>query len=122
MGFVSNAAETALIGVADSNQPAAVLTLDQLQGRTPIVWTITALVAVLSLAIQRTGLVWRWLGVVGLVTAAIFLLGSVFSVVGRTPEGSSSLLGVGLFIVWMLLLSAGLRRAARDSNPQPPDP
>jgi predicted anti-sigma-YlaC factor YlaD len=27
MGFVSNAAETALIGVADSNQPAAVLTL-----------------------------------------------------------------------------------------------
>jgi hypothetical protein len=109
MGFVSNAAETALIGVADSNQPAAVLTLDQLQGRTPIVWTITALV-------------WRWLGVVGLVTAAIFLLGSVFSVVGRTPEGSSSLLGVGLFSVWMLLLSAGLWRAARDSNPQPPDP
>jgi hypothetical protein len=56
MGFVSNAAETALLGVADSNQPAAVLALDQLQGRTPVVWTITALVAVLSLAIQRTGL------------------------------------------------------------------
>ena len=41
MGFVSNAAETALIGVADSNQPAAVLALDQLQvaplssGRSP---------------------------------------------------------------------------------------
>jgi hypothetical protein len=87
MGFVSNAADTALIGVADSNQPAAVLTLDQLQGRTPIVWTITALVAVVSLAIQRTGLVWRWLGVAGLVAAAIFLLGSVFSVVGRTPRG-----------------------------------
>jgi hypothetical protein len=34
MGFVSNAAETALVGVADSNQPAAVLALDQLQGRT----------------------------------------------------------------------------------------
>jgi hypothetical protein len=65
MGFVSNAAETALIGVADSNQPAAVLALDQLQGRTPIVWTITALVTVVSLAIQRTGLVWRWLGVAG---------------------------------------------------------
>jgi hypothetical protein len=63
MGFVSTAAETALIGVADSNQPAAVLALDQLQGRTPVVWTITALVAVLSLAIQRTSLVWRWLGV-----------------------------------------------------------
>jgi hypothetical protein len=66
MGFVSNAAETALIGMADSNQPAAVLALDQLQGRTPIVWTITALITVVSLATQRTGLVRRWLGVAGL--------------------------------------------------------
>ena len=119
-GLVSNAAETALVGAADSNQPAAVLALDQLQGRTPIVWTITALVAVLSLAIQRTGLVGRWLGVVGLVAAAIFLLGSVFSVLGRTPEGSSSLLGVGLFIVWMLLLSAGMWRGAAGSTPPRP--
>jgi len=93
MGFVSTAAETALIGVADSNQPTAVLILDQLQGRTPIVWTITALVTVLSLTIQRTGLGWRWLGTVGLVAAAIFLLGSIFSVLGRSPEGSSSMLG-----------------------------
>jgi hypothetical protein len=62
MGFVSNAAETALIWVADSNQPGAVLALDQLQGHTPVVWTITALVAALSLAIRRTGLVGRWLG------------------------------------------------------------
>jgi hypothetical protein len=119
MGFVSNAAETALIGVADSNQPAAVLALDQLQGRTPVVWTITALVAVLSLAIQRTGLVGRWLGVVGLVAAAIFLLGSIFSVLGRSPEGNSSLLGVGLFIGWMLLLSAGLWRTAANSTSSP---
>jgi hypothetical protein len=120
MGFVSNAAETALIGVVDSNQPAAVLALDQLQGRTPVVWTITALVAALSLAIHRTGLVWRWLGVVGLVTAAVFLLGSVFSVLGRSPEGRSSLVGVGLFIVWMLALSAGLWRAASSSTTPPP--
>jgi hypothetical protein len=120
MGFVSNAAETALIGVADSNQPAAVLALDQLQGRTPIVWTITALVAVVSLAIQRTGLVWRWLGVAGLAAAAIFLLGSVFSVLGRTPEGSSSLVGVGVFIVWMLVLSVGLwRRPAGSARSRP---
>jgi hypothetical protein len=112
MGFVSNAAETALIGVADSNQPAAVLALNQLQGRTPIVWTITALVAVLSLAIHRTSLGWRWLGVVGLIAAAIFLLGSVFGVLGQTPEGTSSVIGVGLFIVWMLVLSAGLWRSA----------
>ena len=120
MGFVSNAAETALVGVADSNQPAAVLALNQLQGRTPVVWTITALVAALSLAIQRTGLVWRWLGVLGLVAAVIFLLGSVFSVLGRTSEGSSSLLGVGLFIVWMLVLSAGLWRSAASSTaPRP---
>jgi hypothetical protein len=93
MGFVSNAAETALIWVADSNQPAAVLTLDQLQARTPIVWTITALVAALSLAMHRTSLVWRWLGVSGLIAAAVFLLGSIFSVLGRTPEGSPHLSG-----------------------------
>lgn len=120
MGLVSNAAETALIGVADSNQPAAVLTLDQLQGRTPVVWTITALVAALSLAIQRTGLVERWLGTAGMVAAAVFLLGSLFSVVGRTAEGSSSLLGVALFIVWMLALSTGLwRRASTSTAPRP---
>ena len=120
MGFMSNAAETALIGVADSNQPAAVLALHQLQGRTPIVWTITALVAAVSLAIRRTGLVWRWLGVAGLVAAAVFLLGSVFSVLGRTPEGKGSLIGVGVFIVWMLALSAGLWRTASGSTaPRP---
>jgi hypothetical protein len=116
MGFVSNAAETALIWVADANQPAAVLALDQLQGRTPIVWTITALVAALSLAILRTGLVGRWLGVAGLVAAAIFVLGSVFSVLGPTPEGSSSLVGVGLFIIWMLALSTALWRAPSTST------
>jgi hypothetical protein len=42
--------------VADRNQPAAVLALDQLQGRIPVVWAITTLVAVLPLAIQRTRL------------------------------------------------------------------
>jgi hypothetical protein len=115
MGFVSTAAETALIGVADSNQPAAVLALDQLQGRIPIVWTITALVTVVSLAIQRTGLVRPWLGVAGLAAAALFLLGSVFSVLGRTPEGNSSLVGVGVFIVWMLVLSVGLWRSPAGS-------
>jgi hypothetical protein len=116
MGLVSNAAETALIGVADANQPAAVLALNELQARTPIVWTITALVAALSLAIQRTSLVRRWLGVAGLIAAALFLLGSVFSVLGRTPEGNSSLVGVGLFIVWLLLVSVGLWRAASTSS------
>jgi hypothetical protein len=97
-----------MIGVADGNQPAAVLALNQLQGRTPVVWTITALVAAISLAIYRTGLVWRWLGVAGLVAAALFLVGSVFSVLGPTLEGNSSLVGVGVFVVWMLVLCAGL--------------
>jgi hypothetical protein len=120
MGFVSNAAETALVGVADSNQPAAVLALDQLQGRTPVVWTITALVAVLSLAIQRTSLVWRWLGVVGVLAAVVFVLGSVFSILGRTPEGNASLIGVGIFIVWMLVLSAGLWRTASQRTSSRP--
>jgi hypothetical protein len=54
--------------VADVNQPAAVVALNQLQGRTPVVWTITALVEAVSLAVYRTGPVWRWLGVAGLVT------------------------------------------------------
>jgi hypothetical protein len=108
MGFASNAAETALIGVAEANQAAAVVALDELQGRIPIVWTITALAAALSVAIWRTGLVWRLLGVAGLVAAAVFLLGSVFSVLGPTPEGGSSPVGVGLFIVWMLAVSVGL--------------
>jgi hypothetical protein len=112
MGFVSNAAETALIGVAEANQPAAVLALNELQGRTPVVWTISALVGALSLAIWRSRLVGRWLGVAGLVAAAVFLLGSIFSVLGRAPEGGSSLVGVGLFIAWMLALSAALWRTA----------
>jgi hypothetical protein len=116
MGFVSNAAETALIGVADGNQPAAVQALNQLQGRTPVVWAITALVAAISLAVRRTGLVWRWLGVVGLVAAAVFVVGSVFSVLGETLEGSSSLVGVGVFVVWMLVLCAGLWRAASQRS------
>jgi hypothetical protein len=120
MGFVSNAAETALVGVADSNPPAAVLALDQLQGRTPVVWTITALVAVLSLAIQRTSLVWRWLGVVGVLAAVVFVLGSVFSILGRTPEGNASLIGVGIFIAWMLVLSAGLWRTASQRTSSRP--
>ena len=120
MGFVSNAAETALIWVADANQPAAVLALNQLQGRTPIVWIITALVAALSLVIWRTGLAWRWLGVTGLGAAAVFLLGSVFSVLGPTPEGGSSLVGVGLFIAWMLALSLSLwRTPARSARSHP---
>jgi hypothetical protein len=120
MGFVSNAAETALIWVADSNQPAAVLALDQLQGRTPVVWTIAALVAAISLAIYRTGLVGRWLGVAGLVAALVFLLGSVFSILGPTPEGGSSLVGVGLFIVWMLALGATLwRTPSTSTTPRP---
>jgi hypothetical protein len=120
MGFVSNAAETALIWVADADQPAAVLTLDQLQGRTPVVWAITALVASLSVAIWRIGVAGRWLGVAGLAGAALFLVGSVFSVLGPTPEGSGSLVGVGLFIVWILALSLSLWRAPGTSAPSRP--
>jgi hypothetical protein len=106
----------ALVGVADSNEPAAVLALNQLQGRTPIVWTVTARVAAISLAIQRTNLIWRWLGLAGLIVAAIFLVGSFLSMLGRTPEENSSLIAVGLFIAWMLVLSAGLWRTASSAR------
>lgn len=85
-----------------------------------MVWTITALVAAISLVVHRTGLVWRWLGVAGLVAAALFLIGSLFSVLGQTPEGSSSLVGVGVFVVWMLVLCAGLwRTASQRTSPRP---
>lgn len=127
MGFLSSAAETALIDVADSHENAAVLALNELQARTPIVWTSVALVAAVSLAIHRTGLVWRWLGMAGFIAAAIFLVGSILSTVGRTPEGNSSLFGVGLFIVWMLVLGVALLRAepngagAAQTSPASPD-
>jgi hypothetical protein len=110
LGFMSTAAETALVGVADSNEPGAVDALNQLQGRTPVVWAVTALAATISIAIMRTGLLWRWLGIGGLVLAGVFLLASISSLVGRGVEGGYSLIGVGLFIVWMLVLSAGLWR------------
>jgi hypothetical protein len=121
MGFLSTAAETALVGVADSNEPAAVDVLNQLQGRTPVVWTVTALATTISLTILRTGLLWRWLGITGLVLAAIFLLASISSLIGRSVEGGYSLIGVGIFIVWMLVLSGGLWRTA-SGHGTPPRP
>jgi hypothetical protein len=118
LGFMSTAAETALVGVADSNEPGAVDALNQLQGRTPVVWAVTALATTISLAVLRTGLLWRWLGTSGLVLAGVFLLASISNLVGRGVEGGYSLIGVGLFIVWMLALSAGLWRTV-SANPTP---
>jgi len=113
MGFLSTAAETALIGVAPNHEPGAVDALNHLQGRTPVVWAVTALVATVSVAIRRAGLLWRWFGNTGLALAVIFLLASISSLVGRGIEGGYSLIGIGLFIAWMVVLSAGLwaRRA-----------
>jgi len=116
LGFMSVAAETALVGVADKGEPGAVEALNQLQGRTPVVWAVTALAVITSLAILRTGLLWRWLGISGLVLAGLFLLASVSSLVGRGVEGGYSLIGVGLFIVWVLALSAGLWRTASAAS------
>jgi len=116
LGFVSQAAETALVGAADAGDLSAVLALNQLQGRTPIVWSMTALTAAVSLAAMRTRLLPKWLGVAGLVAAGVFALGSIFSVLGRTVEGNSSLFGVGLSIVWMLLVALFLWRTASGST------
>jgi hypothetical protein len=118
MGFLSQAAETALVNAGDAS---AVLALDQLQGRTPIVWTITALTTAVSLAAPRAGLLPRWLGIAGLVAAAVFALGSIFSIFGRTVESGSSLIGVGLFILWTLAVSFFLWRAEAGAaeNGQP---
>ena len=120
MGLMSTAAETALIGVADSNEPGAVDALNQLQGRTPVVWAVTALATAISLAILRARLLRRWLGVSGLVLAGVFLLASISNLLGRGVEGGYSLIGVGLFIVWMLALSVGLwRKASARVSPGP---
>ncbi|WP_344513849.1 hypothetical protein [Dactylosporangium maewongense] len=62
LGFVSQAAESALVGASDAGDLSAVLALNQLQGRTPVVWSITALTAVVSLSALCTGLLPRWLG------------------------------------------------------------
>ena len=112
MGFISQAAETALVGVADAGDQSAVVALNHLQGRIPIVWTITALTAAVSLAGLRTRLLPTWLSVAGLVAVGMFALGSMSSVLGRTVEGNSSLFGVGLFIAWLLLVAVCLWRAA----------
>ncbi|WP_123827014.1 hypothetical protein [Micromonospora globispora] len=117
LGFMSTAAETALVAVADSNEPGAVEALNQLQGRTPVVWSVAALAAAVSVAVLRSGLLWRWLRISGLVLAGVFLLASISNLVGRDVEGGYSLIGVGLFVAWMLALSAGLWRAG--SNPTP---
>ena len=119
LGFVSTAAETALVGVADSNEPGAVDALNQLQGRTPVVWAVTALAVTVSVAIRRTRLLWRSLGIAGFVLAGVFLLASISNLVGRGVEGGYSLIGVGLFVVWMLALAAGLWRTG-SANPTKP--
>lgn len=112
LGFMSVAAETALVDVADQGEPGAVDALNQLQGRTPVVWAVTALALITALAILRTGLLWRWLGIGGLVLAGVFLLASISSLLGPGVEGGYSLIGVGLFVIWMLALSVGLWRTA----------
>jgi hypothetical protein len=111
MGFVSSSAETALVALAGRNEPAAVSALNQFQGRVPNVLATAALAATIALAALRANLVWRWLGYLSVVAAVVFLLGFVFSVVGSTPEGRSSIIGIAAFIVWMLLVVAGLWRA-----------
>ena len=118
LGFISQAAETALVRVADAGDQSAVLALNQLQGRIPIVWTITALTVAVSFAGLRTRLLPTWLGVAGLVAAGVFVLGSMSSVLGRTVEGNSSLFGVGLFIVWLLLVAVCLWQAAGRAAPE----
>ena len=114
IGFVSMGSETALANVTDDQ--AAVLTLNQLQGRVPVVWTFAAVAVALGWAFLRTRLVWKWLGIASIIAAVIFLLGSIFSVLGREPEGRSSNYGIGLAILWMLLVGIGLLRASRRTS------
>ncbi len=117
LGFISQAAETALLGVADAGDQSAVLALHHLQGRIPIVWTITALTVAVSLAGLGARLLPTWLGIAGLAAVGVFVLGSISTVLGRTVEGNSSLFGVGLFIAWLLLVALCLWQAAGTAAP-----
>jgi hypothetical protein len=58
------------------------------------------------------------LGVAGLVAAGVFALGSMSSVLGRTVEAKSSLFGVGLFILWLLVVALRLWQAAGTAAPE----
>jgi hypothetical protein len=118
VGFISQAAETALVRVADAGDQSAVLALNQLQGRIPIVWTITALTAAVSLAGLGARLLPTWLGIAGLAAVGVFVLGSISTVLGRTVEGNSSLFGAGLFIMWLLLVAVCLWQAAGTAAPE----
>jgi hypothetical protein len=112
LGLLSSTVETALVAVSDTNQPAAVDALNQVQARVPNVLATAALATVIALVALRAHLLWRWLGYASILTAVLSGLGYVFSVVGRTPEGQSSVYGIATFIVWMLLVLAALWRAA----------
>jgi hypothetical protein len=103
--------------VAEAGDQSAVLALNHLQGRIPIVWTITALTAAVSLAGLHTRLLPTWLGVAGLVAASVFGLGAMSSVIGRTVEGNSSLFRRRPFVAWLLLVAVCLWQAAGTTAP-----
>jgi hypothetical protein len=116
MGFVSMTAETALVAVAETNELAAVSALNQFQGRVPNVLATAALAAVIGLAALRANLAWRWLGYLSVVAAVVFLLGFIFSIVGSTPEGGSSIFGIAAFVVWMILVTVALARVTTETK------
>ncbi len=113
LGMVSTAAETALLVVAGSGQPAAVLVLFELQARVPVVFAVAAFTAATALAVRRSGLFPSWLGVLGLVAAGVFLGGAALSVLAPVGAGDSSPVGPALFAAWLLVLCSGLLRASR---------
>ena len=80
-----------------------------------IQWVSTGYLLALGVTIPIAGWAQRVLGGkrLWLVALTVFLLGSVFSVLGPTPEGRSSIYGIGLSILWTLLLGVGLWGASR---------
>lgn len=112
LGLVSTAAETALVRVADTGEPAAVMTLFELQAAVPVVFAVTAFTGACALALLRTRLLPRWLGVTGLGAAAVFLIGAALSILGAA-EGETSPFGPALFLAWMLVLCIGMLRVNR---------
>ena len=118
LGFISQAAETALAPRGRRRRPVGRTGAEPPAGSDPDrVDHYRAYRGGLAPGL-RTRLLPTWLGIAELAAAGVFVLGSISSVLGRTVEGNSSLFGVGLFIMWLLLVAFRLWQAAGTAAPE----
>jgi hypothetical protein len=109
LGYVSTAAETALVHLAATEDLTAIRVLFELQARIPVVFAAAAFTAATAIAGGTARLLSRPVAAAGLALAAVFAVGAVLSVVGPAA-GEGSPIGPVLFLAWMLTLSLGVHR------------